>query len=100
MQEPDRHGGAADPIHHVLAISASGYFSRQHQKHRSEIEIGRRKNICEADPVPDLVGRTIGLVLVSGDGTSAHCTVDPKQRETFLRILRAQPLSGMAESLV
>jgi hypothetical protein len=69
----------------------SGYFSRQHQKHRSEIEIGRRKNICEADPVPDLVGRTIGLVLVSGDGTSAHCTVDPKQRETFLRILRAQP---------
>ena len=81
-------------------FATSGYFSRQHQKHRSEIEIGRRKNICEADPVPDLVGRTIGLVLVSGDGTSAHCTVDPKQRETFLRILRAQPLSGMAESLV
>ena len=49
--------------------------------------------------MPDLVGRAIGLVLVSGDGTSAHCTVDPEARETFLRILRAQPLSGMAESL-
>jgi hypothetical protein len=49
--------------------------------------------------VPDLVGRAICLVLVSGDGTSAHCTVDPEARETFLRILRAQPLSGMADNL-
>jgi hypothetical protein len=38
-----------DLLMRTVMYRASGYFSRQHQEHRREIEIGRRKNICEAE---------------------------------------------------